>query len=76
MRARYLTIKDFVIEQIERGIWEPSEKIYSENEFAAKFSVSRMTVRRAIDKLCSEGVLVRSQGLGTFVADLRPMSSL
>lgn len=76
VRARYLTIKDFVIDQIERGIWEPSEKIYSENEFAAKFSVSRMTARRAIDKLCSEGVLVRSQGLGTFVADLRPMSSL
>jgi len=76
VQARYLTIKDFVTDQIERGIWEPSEKIYSENELAVKFSVSRMTARKAIDNLCSEGVLVRSQGLGTFVADLRPMSSL
>ncbi|MFT7470254.1 MAG: GntR family histidine utilization transcriptional repressor [Kiritimatiellia bacterium] len=76
MQARYLTIKDFVTDQIERGVWEPSEKIYSENELAVKFSVSRMTARKAIDNLCSEGVLVRSQGLGTFVADRRPMSSL
>ena len=76
MQARYLTIKNFIIDQIERGIWQPSGKIYSENELALKFSVSRMTARKAIDKLCSEGVLIRSQGLGTFVADLRPMSSL
>jgi GntR family histidine utilization transcriptional repressor len=76
VQARYLTIKDYVIDQIERGVWVPAEKIYSENELALKFSVSRMTARKAIDKLCSEGVLVRSQGLGTFVADLRPMSSL
>ncbi|MFT7686803.1 MAG: GntR family histidine utilization transcriptional repressor [Candidatus Azotimanducaceae bacterium] len=76
VQARYLTIKNFVVDQIEQGIWAPSEKIYSENELALKFSVSRMTARKAIDNLCSEGVLVRSQGLGTFVADTRPMSSL
>jgi len=76
VQAKYLTIKDFIIDQIERSVWQPSEKIYSENELALKFSVSRMTARKAIDKLCSEGVLIRSQGLGTFVADLRPMSSL
>lgn len=76
MQARYLTIKDYILDQIEIGIWLPSDKVLSENALAQKFSVSRMTARKAVDRLCSEGVLVRSQGLGTFVADRRPMSSL
>ena len=35
-----------------------------------------MTARRAITELVNEGILVRSQGLGTFVSDHRPMSSM
>lgn len=76
MQARYLTIKDYILDQIEIGAWGPGDKVFSENELAKKFSVSRMTARKAVDTLCSEGALVRSQGLGTFVADQRPMSSL
>jgi len=76
LRARYLTIKDYILDQIEIGVWRASDKVSSENELAQKFSVSRMTARKAVDTLCSEGTLVRSQGLGTFVADRRPVSSL
>jgi GntR family histidine utilization transcriptional repressor len=54
----------------------PGDKIQSENQLAQSFTVSRMTARRAISELVSEGILVRTQGVGTFVSDNRPMSSM
>lgn len=76
MIAKYVRIKVFITDHIESGAWLPAEKIPSENELAEQFAVSRMTARRALDELCNAGYLVRSQGLGTFVADNRPMSSM
>ena len=46
----------------------PGEAIPSENDLAARFKVSQGTVRKAIDELASENLLVRRQGKGTFVA--------
>ncbi|MDO4613789.1 MAG: GntR family transcriptional regulator [Actinomycetaceae bacterium] len=46
----------------------PGEKIPSERELCEHFGVSRMTVRQAIDVLVNDGVLIRRQGRGTFVA--------
>ncbi|GAC14720.1 GntR family transcriptional regulator, histidine utilization repressor [Aliiglaciecola lipolytica E3] len=54
----------------------PGDKVPSENQLAEQFSVSRMTARRALTDLVNEGILLRSQGLGTFVSDHRPMSSM
>jgi GntR family histidine utilization transcriptional repressor len=48
----------------------------SENQLAESFGVSRMTARRALTELVTEGILARSQGVGTFVSDSRPMSSM
>ncbi len=76
MQAKYIQIKNAITGHIEDGSWLPTEKIPSENELAEQFGVSRMTARRALDELCAAGFLVRSQGLGTFVADRRPMSSM
>lgn len=45
----------------------PGEKIPTEGELSQAFSVSRITIRRAIDDLVSEGLLVRHQGKGTFL---------
>lgn len=42
----------------------------SENELAKKFNVSRLTARKAIENLVNEGLLVRVQGIGTFVSDI------
>ncbi len=74
--AKYVRIKSYITDQIDAGKWLPSDRIPSENELAERFSVSRMTARRSLDELCVEGFLVRSQGLGTFVSDIRPMSSM
>ena len=54
----------------------PGDRVPSENQLAEQYQVSRMTARRALSELVSEGILARSQGLGTFVADHRPMSSM
>jgi GntR family histidine utilization transcriptional repressor len=65
----YVRIKQHIVQQIGAGRWAVNEQVPSENQLAAQFEVSRMTARRAILELTQEGVLVRSQGLGTFVAE-------
>ncbi len=49
------------------GKYQPEEKIPSEPELSELYSVSRITVRRAVDELCAQGYLVKKQGKGTFV---------
>ena len=50
------------------GEWKPGEIIPSEVELAARYKVSQGTVRKAIDELAADNLLVRRQGKGTFVA--------
>lgn len=64
----YRQIKDLLIGSLEQGEWKPGESIPSEVELAARFQVSQGTVRKAIDELAAENLLVRRQGKGTFVA--------
>lgn len=73
---RYATIKEALRSQITQGILLPGDRVPSENQLATEYSVSRMTARRALLELAETGVLLRSQGLGSFVADTRPMSSI
>lgn len=53
---------------IESGEYAPKDRIPSEPELSERYGVSRITVRRAIEELCSEGYLVKQQGRGTFVS--------
>ena len=64
----YRQIKDFMIRSLEAGEWGPGDAIPSEGELAARFNVSQGTVRKAIDEMAAENMLVRRQGKGTFVA--------
>jgi GntR family transcriptional regulator len=65
----YYQITDILLRKIESEEFKPHERIPSEDELAAIFNVSRMTVRQAILKLVNEGKLYRRQGYGTFVAE-------
>jgi GntR family histidine utilization transcriptional repressor len=76
MQPRFVQIKSSLLEQIENGQMTAGDKVPSENQLAESFGVSRMTSRRALSELVAEGILLRSQGLGTFVADHRPMTSM
>ncbi len=64
----YQQIKALLMQSLQSGEWKPGELIPSEIELAARFKVSQGTVRKAIDELASENLVVRKQGKGTFVA--------
>lgn len=64
----YQQIKGLITQSLEAGEWKPGEMIPSEIELAARYRVSQGTVRKAIDDLANENLLVRRQGKGTFVA--------
>jgi len=64
----YQQIKDLLTQSLQNGEWHPGETIPSEIDLAARFQVSQGTVRKAIDELAAENILVRRQGKGTFVA--------
>ena len=64
----YQQIKVLILQSLQAGEWKPSTAIPSEIELAGRFKVSQGTVRKAIDELASENLLVRRQGKGTFVA--------
>lgn len=64
----YQQIKGLILQGLQQGEWKPGEAIPSEVELAARFRVSQGTVRKAIDELAAENLLVRRQGKGTFVA--------
>ena len=58
---------DQLREQILAGDWKPGDKLPSENELAAQFGVSRVTVRNALQKLSGLGLLETHFGEGSFV---------
>ena len=64
----YQQIKALILESLQAGEWKPGEAIPSEMDLAARFRVSQGTVRKAIDELAAENLLLRRQGKGTFVA--------
>jgi GntR family transcriptional regulator len=62
-RQLYLLLRDRIV----RGIWPPGSALPTEEALCQQFSVSRITVRRALDDLKSQGLVDRRHGLGTFV---------
>jgi GntR family transcriptional regulator len=64
----YQQIKALLVMALDAGEWKPGEAIPSEIELAARFQVSQGTVRKAVDELAAENLLLRRQGKGTFVA--------
>lgn len=72
----YEKIKRVISDNIAAGIWRPHDRIPSEAELVAQFGFSRMTINRALRELTDEGLLVRLQGVGTFVAEPKGQSAL
>jgi GntR family transcriptional regulator len=64
----YQQIKGLILGSLRDGEWKPGEAIPSEMDLALRFRVSQGTVRKAIDELAAENLLLRRQGKGTFVA--------
>ncbi|HAT29709.1 MAG TPA: GntR family transcriptional regulator [Janthinobacterium sp.] len=64
----YQQIKALITRSLQSGEWRPGELIPSEVELAGRFKVSQGTVRKAIDELAAENLVMRRQGKGTFVS--------
>ena len=64
----YQQIKGLILRSLQAGEWKAGDMIPSELDLAARFRVSQGTVRKAIDELATDNLLVRRQGKGTFVA--------
>ncbi|OQX62570.1 MAG: hypothetical protein B5M51_05820 [Anaerolinea sp. 4484_236] len=60
-------VNEILRERIRDATYSPGEKIPSESELSAEFSVSRATVRTVLAKLSVEGLILRKQGDGTYV---------
>jgi len=72
----YAQVKQVIKRQIKNGAWPPHYRLPSESQLVEQFGFSRMTVNRALRELTSEGLLVRMQGVGTFVAEPKSQSAL
>jgi len=73
---RYEAIKEFICRQIRDGAYPTGSQVPTEQQLTRLFEVSRMTVNRALRELESEGILLRRQGVGTFVSEIQAESPL
>ena len=64
----YYQLENYLRDEISRGRWRPGDRVLSEEQLCKAFSVSRTTVRQAVGRLVTQGVLYHSKGRGTFVA--------
>jgi GntR family transcriptional regulator len=64
----YKEVKRLMIEAISGAEWVPGKAIPAEWALAERFQVAVGTVRKAVDELVAENILVRQQGRGTFIA--------
>ncbi|MEI6896684.1 MAG: histidine utilization repressor [Psychromonas sp.] len=72
----YARVKQAICQKIICGEWQADQRVPSESEMVKALSVSRMTINRALRELTDEGILVRQQGVGTFVAQKKTHSAL
>lgn len=70
----YLQIKQLLIQRVLSGEWRPAQLLPSEMKLAEEYDVSQGTVRKAIEEMAAENLVVRQQGKGTFVSTHRSSS--
>lgn len=68
-RPLYVQVKDSLVRRLIDGAWLPGQLIPSEMELAREIGVSQGTIRKALDAMTAENLLVRRQGRGTYVAE-------
>ncbi|HEY8383214.1 MAG TPA: GntR family transcriptional regulator [Microvirga sp.] len=67
-RPLYKQVRDLLVKRIGDGVWLPGQVLPSEPEIASDLGVSQGTVRKALDEMTAENLVVRRQGRGTYVA--------
>ena len=67
-RPLYRQVRDVLVKRIAEGVWQAGQALPSEPDIAADLGVSQGTVRKALDEMTAENLVVRRQGRGTYVA--------
>lgn len=67
MKEKVKLVYDYIFIHIKDGLWKEGDKIPSEHEFCTLLSVSRTSVRSAIQRYVSYGILESHHGKGTFI---------
>lgn len=73
---RYVAIKRSISGAVRDGRLKPGDRVPSEAEIVEQFDVSRMTANRALRELQAAGVLVRRAGVGSFIAEPKPIGQI
>ena len=68
-RPLYRQVYDTLLRRLADAVWQPGQMLPSEDRLAIELGVSQGTVRKALDALTGDSLLVRRQGRGTFVAE-------
>lgn len=63
----YFQLYDILLNQINSGVYKPGELLPTENELIERYQISRVTVRRAMDMLYNDGLVLKRRGYGTCV---------
>ena len=69
LRAPYLQLADILRERIRTGQIPPGRRLPSQMELEQEFDISRNTIKKALDVLKDEGLVVTAPGRGLFVVD-------
>lgn len=72
----YYQLKEILKEQINDGSLKEGEMVPSERELMEIYNISRATARKALSDLMIEGLIVRKQGVGTFVSPKKVLQDL
>jgi GntR family transcriptional regulator len=75
-RPLYTQVRDLIVGRVTDGTWKAGELLPSEMRLAVEFGVSQGTVRKALDELEAQNLIVRRQGKGTFIATHSPQRAL
>lgn len=65
----YAQVKELMTRRLINNDWKAGMALPSENQLAKEFKVSQGTVRKALDEMTAENLMVRQQGRGTFIAE-------
>lgn len=68
-RPLYVQVRELMVGRMVQGVWKPGAVLPSEIQLAEEFGVSQGTVRKALDALAAENLVIRRQGRGTYVAE-------
>ena len=72
IKTLYQLAKESMMNKIKTGEWKAGDALPSGEELAKEYGVSMGTLRRALDEMVEEGLVVRKQGLGSYIQELTP----